>query len=90
MTYNPGRSGLAWTRIRKQVLTEEPNCWLCGQPLDFHAKPRTRWAPSVDHVLPLNRGGPPLDRRNLRAAHLGCNSRRHDGEILRPSRRWAL
>jgi 5-methylcytosine-specific restriction endonuclease McrA len=93
MTYNKGRQGRPWWRLRRQVLREEPNCWLCGAPIDFHAEPRSRWAPSVDHVVPLSPpwNGPPLDRTNLRAAHYGCNSARHDDpgfEIQRHSRIW--
>jgi 5-methylcytosine-specific restriction endonuclease McrA len=52
-------------------------CELCGAPIDFEAPPRTRRAPSVDHVVPLHAGGaelPPLDE--LRLAHVACNSRR--------------
>jgi 5-methylcytosine-specific restriction endonuclease McrA len=88
---SPGRVGQAWNRLRKQVLAEEPNCWLCGQPVDYHAVPRTRWAPSVDHIVPLIRGGSPLDRGNLHTAHHGCNASRKarmDGFKLRTSRIW--
>ena len=82
--------GRAWNRICKQVLAEEPNCWLCGQPLDFHATPRTHWAPSVDHIIPVSQGGPILHRSNLRAAHYGHNRERgnRDVPILHNSRRW--
>jgi 5-methylcytosine-specific restriction endonuclease McrA len=52
-------------------------CELCGAPIDFEAPPRTRRAPSVDHIVPLHAGGaelPVLDE--LRLAHVSCNSQR--------------
>src|SRR5262249_14368846 len=43
----------------------------------YEAPPRSRRAPSVDHVVPLHLGGtplPPVDE--LRLVHVGCNARR--------------
>lgn len=46
-----------WRTIRAKVLAEEPVCAVvgCGRP-----------STTVDHVIPLVRGGPRLDRANLR------------------------
>jgi 5-methylcytosine-specific restriction endonuclease McrA len=48
--------GLVWRRLRLRVLAEEPICQVpgCGWP-----------STSVDHIVPLSRGGAPLDRDNL-------------------------
>lgn len=47
-------------------------CWLCKQKV----KRSVRWplsgAPSIDHVIPLSKGGTD-EPSNLRLAHLGCN-----------------
>lgn len=52
-------------------------CELCGGPIDFEAPPRSRRAPSVDHIVPLHMGGDPLPPlEELRLAHFGCNARR--------------
>lgn len=71
------RSGAAWDRLRLQVLAEEPDCWVCGDPID----PALRWPDAMcgtaDHVRPLEDGGALLDRSNVRAAHRTCNQRRH-------------
>jgi 5-methylcytosine-specific restriction endonuclease McrA len=49
-------------------------CYLCGQPVDPTASNRME-RPSLDHVVPLARGGPhTLD--NVRLAHYGCNLRK--------------
>jgi 5-methylcytosine-specific restriction endonuclease McrA len=41
-------------------------CWLCGQP----------GATSVDHVVPMSKGGAWFDVANMRPAHLACNQSR--------------
>lgn len=55
-------------------------CQLCMQPIypTEHA-PRTKWAPSVDHIIPVSHGGE-TSMENLRAAHYGCNSARGNRE----------
>ena len=99
MKRHPGRSGAAWRAVSARVLRDASVCWLCGLPLDFDAPARSRWSPSVDHVLSLSamRGFDEgtqrrlaLDPANLRAAHYGCNSRRGDGRVSgrRASRQW--
>ena len=50
-------------------------CYLCGEPINdaiLHPDPMSG---SIDHVIPLVRGGTGL-RDNLRAAHLVCNLRK--------------
>lgn len=52
-------------------------CQLCRLPID----PGVAWpdpmSPSVDHRVPLAKGGE-HSMANVQAAHLGCNSRKHD------------
>lgn len=99
MKRHPGRAGSAWRRVSAQVLRESTVCHLCGLPLDFDAPSRSRWSPSVDHLLPLSamrefddvtQRRMALDPANLRAAHYGCNSKRGNRVGLGgvASRRW--
>jgi 5-methylcytosine-specific restriction endonuclease McrA len=70
-----------WQKMRKRILHASDICWLCGHP----------GANSVDHVVPLSKGGARLDPANLRPAHMICNSRRGNkqvGPVMRTSRRW--
>ena len=95
-----GRDDHAFLAARKRVLANATVCHLCGGELDFNAPPRTRYAPSVDHIVPMSTiaGEDTLTRRrmgsdptNLRPAHFGCNSRRGDGRRTprrKASRRW--
>ena len=90
------RRTYAYRLLCRRVRLEERTCWLCLRPIDMTAAPRTRWSWSLDHVIPINRGGAPLDRSNARAAHYGCNSARGDrpppraasSAALQTSRRW--
>lgn len=53
-------------------------CWLCRKRIGKSFRyPHPRSA-SIDHVLPLSRGGDDT-ALNKRAAHLFCNMSRHDG-----------
>ena len=58
----------AWTLVRLRVLERDRHtCHYCG-----------RAATSVDHIIPLSRGGARLDPSNLVAACVSCNSRKRD------------
>lgn len=73
--------GHRWQQVRRKVLDACDVCWLCGH----------RGADSVDHVIPISKGGAHLDPANLRPAHVSCNSKRGNrapGTVLRTSRRW--
>jgi len=49
-------------------------CQLCGEPVS-RIRDRSPLSPSLDHVIPLARGGSDA-MPNLRLAHVACNSRR--------------
>lgn len=70
-----GRSGRPWKRLRDQVISEETRCFRCGLPVDKALPPMTSLSVSVDHIVPLSKGGDPLDRANVALAHYGCNAR---------------
>lgn len=73
------RKGRPYRRVREQVLAQDDTCWLCGKP----------GADTIDHLVPISKGGSLLDKTNLRPAHFACNSRRGDGRGKRqPSRVW--
>lgn len=51
------------------------DCYLCGQLIDFKLKRPHLMSPSLDHVIPLSRGGThTLD--NAAMVHLVCNFRK--------------
>lgn len=74
---NPRRAnGSRRTRLRKRVLAAYDTCWLCGRPVDKTLPPGHPWSGEVDEVIPVSRGGDPLDWSNVRLAHRICNERR--------------
>jgi 5-methylcytosine-specific restriction endonuclease McrA len=64
-------------------------CWLCEGPIERNLVAPHSFAGTVDHVVPLSRGGTEADD-NLRAAHYGCNSRRCAGSPRRAANPRAL
>ena len=63
---------------RAQVLERDGwTCYLCGQEIRRGVAFPDPMSPSIDHVVPISRGGVhTMD--NVRATHLICNSRKRD------------
>jgi HNH endonuclease/Terminase large subunit, T4likevirus-type, N-terminal len=55
----------AWRRLRAEILASGPPCVYCGAP-----------ATTVDHVMPVSRGGAELDPANCVPACADCNGRK--------------
>jgi hypothetical protein len=55
-------------------------CWICQKPVDQRLRAPNRKAPTVDHILPVSKGGG-NHPSNLALAHFGCNSRRGAGRF---------
>lgn len=92
----PGRKGTGWEACRKVVLDRESVCHLCGEIVDFDAKPKSSRAPSVDHLIPLHQlkqlpkatlAKVANDPAYCRLAHVGCNSGRRERPIKRKTKR---
>ena len=65
-----------WLRI---IYTQHQGiCWICGTPtLPPGQRPRSKHAASIDHIIPISKGGTDHPT-NLTLAHYGCNSTRGD------------
>lgn len=64
-------------RIRRALMAEEHDCWLCLEPLDFDiADPNHPDFVVIDEAIPVALGGDPLDRRNCHLVHRKCNARK--------------
>ena len=85
----PGEGRVYDTQEYKRLLDEicfpGSLCWMDGLPIRFDVPPRHPLSRSLDHVVPLSRGGAPLARENLRAAHFGCNSGKRDRDPKPPT-----
>ena len=90
-----------WRRLRKKLYERDrmanAPCWICGEPIEYRARPGTPRAWEPDHVRPVNLY-PELayDESNIRPAHASCNrargkggrSPRGDGTLGKPTRKW--
>lgn len=93
MAETSGRKGRPHRRIVAFLKEHMPWCWLCGRPIDMELhklEPNGKWSFTVDHVIPLDKGGT-WTLENCRSAHRTCNSRkgnRPHTPPLRTSREW--
>lgn len=55
-------------------------CWLCGGSVRRRMLKRDPLGPSIDHVVPISRGGVDAPS-NVRLAHLICNIRRGAADV---------
>ena len=67
-----------YEKNKKRVLNEQEVCAICGKPVDKKIKFPHPLSPTVDHIIPLNKGGHPSDLSNLQLAHLWCNRQKSD------------
>ncbi len=77
-------SARPWRRVRAQVLDRAGGLCEIRTPSVC-----TGFATEVDHIVPLSRGGHPLDVENLRAACKACNLDRNakSPKVVNP---WGL
>ena len=74
---NPRRSnGSRRSKLRKQVAAEGMPCHICGRPINYSLPPGDPMSFELDEIIPVSRGGDPLDRGNVAPAHRICNQKR--------------
>ena len=90
------RNGRPYRRLVAAVKRLGHPCWICGHNIPANVDGRTHpLAFTLDHLVPLSRGGDLLDPANARSAHRRCNSSRGNRTTAsakvapqRASRRW--
>jgi 5-methylcytosine-specific restriction endonuclease McrA len=88
-----GRSGRPYRRVRAELKAQRLPCHICGKAIDYSLQANDPMSFAMDHVNPMARGGHPLARSNVRAAHRRCNSAKGvkdvaDVVIIPSSRDW--
>ena len=73
-----GEHRTALDRNKKKIYATQKVCGICGQPVDFSLRYPNPMSKTVDHIIPINRGGHPSDLANLQLAHLSCNRQKSD------------
>lgn len=73
----PGNRG-AYENARRKILATQDICGICGKPVDKTIRYPHPMSASVDHIIPVSRGGHPSDINNLQLAHRCCNRAKSD------------
>ena len=73
----PGNRG-AFEAARLKILRTQTICGICGKPVDFSYKAPHPLSPTVDHIIPVSKGGHPSDISNLQLAHRCCKRQKSD------------
>lgn len=68
-----GEFRTAFEKNRQIILRTQKICAICGQEVDRRYKYPHPLSPSIDHIIPLAKGGHPSDLSNLQLAHRWCN-----------------
>lgn len=73
-----GQFRTALEKNKKIIYATQNVCAICGQPVDMSLRYPHPMARSVDHIVPINRGGHPSELSNLQLAHWACNRAKAD------------
>ena len=68
----------AFEAARQKILKTQTVCGICGKPVDFSYRYPHPLSPTVDHIIPVSKGGHPSDLNNLQLAHRCCNRQKSD------------
>lgn len=69
---NPRRRSGRDALVRRVRALGEP-CWICGLPIDATLPAGHPLAFELDELVPVSKGGSPVDFENCRGAHRVCN-----------------
>lgn len=65
-------------RNRKKIMAANNICAICGRLVDKKLKYPNLMSATIDHIIPVSKGGHPSDIENLQLAHFYCNRQKSD------------
>lgn len=74
--YKNGKPDLSIT-LTKVYMRDQGVCQICGKHIDFDCNPNSKYYPSIDHIIPLARGGM-HQWDNVQLACRKCNTLKSD------------
>ena len=83
-----GRADHTWAKAQYQkakkiIFASQSVCGICGRPVDFDKKFPDPWSATIDHIIPVIKGGDPTSLENLQLAHSYCN-RQKSTKLVEP------
>ncbi len=69
-------NGNARRKVREWLKAQGMPCHLCGRAIDYSLPAGDPMSFEVDEIVPVSKGGSPIDKGNVAAAHRICNQRR--------------
>ena len=85
-----GWAKATYAKARKKIFASQSVCAICGRPVNFDLKFPDPWSATVDHIVPLSKGGNPADIANMQLAHLQCNRMKASKTNISPAVRAAI
>lgn len=69
-------NGHARRQVRAWLKAQGLPCHICGMAIDYDLPAGDPMSFEVDEIVPVSKGGSPIDRANVAPAHRICNERR--------------
>lgn len=67
-----------YRRNSRKILISQSICAICGRPVDKELKAPDPMSPTIDHIIPVSKGGHLTDLSNLQLTHRVCNLAKRD------------
>lgn len=74
------------TALIARVRSQGRPCWICGLPIDYSLPARHPLGYELDELVPVSKGGSPVDYGNVAPAHRCCNQWRSDRGVAETER----
>ncbi len=80
------KNGSARRKVRAWLKAQGLPCHICGRAIDYSLPAGHPMSFEVDEIIPVSKGGSPIDRNNVAPAHRICNERRGNRPLPRRPR----